>query len=133
MLFHDAWQIMRVAYGQDTVRFTSMNPGLFREINLLISSGSIWARDKPNTNFHILIPRALIWAAYQIFTPKNSTADIRQNTILSHLFDLLEIFFAFEKFEIFFHQISSFRYPLWIIRSHFNISSKNGHQSMDSF
>ena len=73
-----------------TVRFTSMNPRLFGVRILLIFLGSTWARDKPNTNFRILISRAFTWA-YQIFTPTNSTADIRQNMILSNLLDLLEI------------------------------------------
>ena len=41
-----------------TVRFTPINPRLFGESILLIFSGSIWATGKPNTNFHILIPRA---------------------------------------------------------------------------
>ena len=60
-----------------------------------------------NTNFRILIPRAFIWA-YHIFTPTNSTADTRQNTILSHLFDLLDFFLLLRNFEISFNQISSF-------------------------
>ena len=33
----------------------------------------IWATDKPNTHFHILIPRAFTWAC-QIFTPNNQTS-----------------------------------------------------------
>ena len=52
------------------------------------------------------------------YIPTNSTAEIRQNMILSHLFILLEI--------IFFHQIFSISYFLWIIKRQFNISSKNG-------
>ena len=73
-----------------------MNPSLFGETILLILSESIWAKDKPNTNFRILIPRAFTWAC-QIFTLINATAGIRQNMILSHLFDLLEKKFAGEK------------------------------------
>ena len=38
----------------------------------------------------------------RFFTSTNSTADIRQNMILSHLFDLLEKKFPLEKFWIFF-------------------------------
>ena len=60
-------------------------PGHSIRIILLIFLGSIWARDKPNTNFHILISRAFTWT-HQIVIPTNSTADIRQNMILSHLF-----------------------------------------------
>ena len=63
-----------------------MNPRLFDENILLIFSGSIWARDKSNTNFRILISRAFRWTS-QIFTPINATADIRQSMIFSHLFD----------------------------------------------
>ena len=121
-----SWNLFRT-----TVRFTSMNPGLFWESILSIFSGSILARDKPNTNFLILVPRAFTWA-YQIFTPTNSTSDIIQNMILSHFFDLLKKCFHLRNWN-FFHQISSFRYLLWIKRRHFNISSKNGHQSMDLF
>ena len=69
-----------------TVNNTSMNPRLFRESILLIFSGSIWARDKSDTNFRILISRAFRWTS-QIFLLTNATADIRQNMILSHLFD----------------------------------------------
>ena len=42
-------------------------------------------------------------------------------------------FLLLKKFEIFLHQISSFRQLLGFIWRHYNISSKNGHQSMDSF
>ena len=38
-----------------------------------------------------------------------------------------------KNFEIFFHQISSFRYLLWFTWRHFDVSSKKSHQSMDSF
>ena len=55
---------------QYTVRFTPKNPRLFRQSILLSFSGSIWATDKPNTNFHILISRAFTWT-YQIFFPTN--------------------------------------------------------------
>ena len=71
---------------QGTVDNTSMNPRLFKESILLISSGSIWARDKFNTNFRILISRTFRWTS-QIFTPTSATADISKNMILSHLFD----------------------------------------------
>ena len=87
---HDLYSLL------GTVRFTSMNPRLFEESILFIFSGSTWAKDKPNTNFHILIPRAFKWAC-QIFNPTNATADIRQNMILSYLFDQLENIFAVEK------------------------------------
>ena len=85
-----------------TVRITSMNPRLFGEIIFMIFSGSISARDKPNTNFRILTPRAFTWT-HQIFTLTKSTGDIGQNMILSHLFDLLKkIFWLLKNFEIFF-------------------------------
>ena len=58
-----------------------MNPRLFGRDNLLIFSGSIWVY-KTNTNFCILASRAFRWAN-QIFTPANSTADIRQGMILN--------------------------------------------------
>ena len=74
-----------------------MNPRLFGVRMLLIFLGSTWARDKPNANFRILIPRAFT-LAYQIFTPTISTADIRQNMNLSHLYHLHEKIFAFKKF-----------------------------------
>ena len=74
-----------------------MNPRLFGVRILLIFLGSTWAREKPNTNFRILISRAFT-SINQIFTPTNSTGDRKQNMILSHLIDLLEKKFAFEKF-----------------------------------
>ena len=40
---------------------------------------------------------------------------------------------CWEILNFFFHQISSFRQLLWFIWRHFNISSKNGRQSMESF
>ena len=80
-------QLKREFTFEYTVRITSMNPRLFSESILLILSRSIWPRDKSNTNFHILISRAFKWAN-QIFTPTDTTADIRQNMILSHLFHL---------------------------------------------
>ena len=54
-----------------TVDNTSMNPSLFGKTFLLIFSGSIWATDKSNTNFRILISRALRWAN-DIFTLTNT-------------------------------------------------------------
>ena len=58
-----------------TVDNTSMNPSLFSKKDLLIFSGCIWATDKWNTNFWILISWAFRWPN-QIFTPTNSTADM---------------------------------------------------------
>ena len=86
----------------------------------------------PNTNIRIFISRVFTWA-YQIFSPTNSTADIKQNMNFSNFFTYLKKFLLFRNLEIFFHQVSSFRYLLWTIKRSFNISSKNGHQSMDSF
>ena len=87
-----------------TVWLTSMNSRLFKKSILLIFSGRIWATEKTNTNFRILIPRAFQWA-YQIFTPTNSAAEIRQNMILSLLlFDLSKKSFAFHKFWNFYPQ-----------------------------
>ena len=50
--------------------------------------------------FRILIPRAFTWT-YHISNPTNSTADIRQKIILSHLFELLEKKILLRNFEIF--------------------------------
>ena len=119
------WAYKKLSLHTLTVRFTSMNPVFFEKAICWFSHDVFELGTNP-------IPRAFRWI-YQIFTLANLTADIQQNMNLSHLFHLLVKVFAFEKFWKKFHQISSFRYLLWIIRRHLNISSKNGHQSMDSF
>ena len=80
---------------------------------LFIFSGSIWARDKPDTNFRILISRA--FTSNQLNTWHKTKHD------LSHLFDLLENFLLLRNFEKKIHQISSFRHLLWFIDKTFLI------------
>ena len=87
-----------------TVDNTSMNPSLFRKNILLVFSESIWAKDKSNTNFCILIARAFRWAN-QIFTPTISTADINKTRIwATHLTDD-KTFLLLRNFEKFFQPI----------------------------
>ena len=57
-----------------TVYNISMNPSFLVKFFFFFFSGSIWATDKSNTNFHIFIAKAFRWADQ---TPTNSTADIR--------------------------------------------------------
>ena len=66
-----------------TVDNKLLNPSLLGKIFCWFS---IWAKDKSNINFCTLISRAFRWLN-QMFTPTNSTAEVRWNMILTHLFD----------------------------------------------
>ena len=103
------------------------SPRLFRESILLIFSGELQTNPIQFSHPH--------FKSFQMSrkVSTNSTADIIQNMTMSCLFDLLEKSLIFEKFWEIFYQKSSFLYVLWTIKRHFNISSKNSHQSIDSF
>ena len=109
-----------------------MNPGLFGESILLIFPGSIWARDKPNTNLRILISRAFTWA-YQIFPDHFNSWHKTKQDFDPFILPIGKHFCFWEILSFFPTKYLHFRYLLWFIWRHFNISSKNGQQSMDSF
>ena len=86
ILVHNFLFFFNVWYISSTVHNTSMNPSLLGKNILLIFSGSVLATVKSNINFRILISRAFRLTS-QFFTANDATADIRQNMILSNLFD----------------------------------------------
>ena len=75
-LFHSTFsEFYKIPIFKATFDNTSMNPSFFGKNILLIFSGSIWATDKSNTNFRILVSSAFGWANKN-FTPTKSTADL---------------------------------------------------------